>query len=225
METLVFLAVPLGGLAFLGALGAVVWLLVHHAQQARKREIAFHHHWASHHGFHYWPEEPSALAVSALPPLSSGHSRQARNVFRGRYKGAHLHCFEIRYQTGSGDNESTHHFQVVAISLPATRPALDIGHENFLTKRFAKDIEFENREFNDRFKIQSLSARFAYDVIHARTMEWMLTDWRAWSYHWRFEGPWLMTYRSGRLDLNEVFPYADFLHEVLDRVPKHVWTD
>ncbi|MCD0442646.1 hypothetical protein LO763_03280 [Glycomyces sp. A-F 0318] len=225
MELIPFVVAPLGALTCVGAVVAVVVVAVHHTRQARRRQMAAYHHWAVRHGFHYWPEEPSALAISAQAPLAGGHGRQALDVFRGKYKGAHLHCFELRYQTGSGDSQSTHYFQVVAISLPATRPLLDIGHENFLSKRFDKDIEFENQAFNDRFKILSPSPRYAYDVIHARTMEWMLTDWRAWSYHWRFEGPWLMTFRSGRLNLNEVFFYADFLHEVLDRVPDHVWKD
>ncbi len=42
---------------------------------------------------------------------------------------------------------------MVAISLPATRPLLDIAHENSLSRRFDKDIEFENRAFNDKFWI------------------------------------------------------------------------
>ncbi|SDD32712.1 hypothetical protein [Glycomyces harbinensis] len=225
MDPLGFLVVQLGGLLFFGGLGVLIWLLVYSSILKRRRQIAGYHHWAGQHGFHYWPFEHSVLAISARPPLTNGSSRQAADVFRGEYRGAHLHFFELRYTTDNGNSQSTDYFQVVAISLPATRPLLDIRQESFMSKRFEKDIQFENQAFNDRFRIQSPSARFAYDVIHARMMEWMLSDWRAWSYAWRFEGPWLMTYRPGRLRLDEVFGYADFLHEARKRVPEHVWSD
>lgn len=217
-----FLLVPV---LCLGVLGGVIAVAVHFSRKSRQRRIDQCAAWAAHHRFHYWPEEPSALAISKHSPFATGHARQAIDVFRGTYRDAHLHFFQYRFKTGSGDNESTHDYQVVAISLPAMRPLLDIAHENSLSRRFDKDIEFENRAFNDKFRIASHSPRFAYDVIHPRTMEWMLADPRAHTLRWRFEGSWLMTFRKGAVNPHEAFYYADFLHQVLAQVPNHVWSE
>ena len=35
-------------------------------------------------------------------------------------------------------------------------------------------VRFESEEFNDRFKIKTNSPKFTYDVIHPRTMEFMM---------------------------------------------------
>lgn len=217
-------AVVIGGLVFAGAVGGAVWLM-HHAAQMRTRKIAEYHLWASQHGFQYWPHDPSALAISSRSPLSNGNGRQALDVFRGRYRDAHLHCFEVRYHTSSTDSTTTYYHQVVAISLPALRPLLDVRHQNFLTRRFDKGVDFGDPVFGERFRIESPSAPFARDVLHPAMREWMLADWRAAAFNWRFEGSWLMAYRSGHLDLRQVFACADFLHEVLERVPEHVWSD
>jgi hypothetical protein len=204
--------------------GLITWAILH-SRRVRQRRIAYCLGWAAHHGFHYVPSDPSMLAISRQPPFTTGSGREALDVFRGTFKGVHLHCFQYRYRTSDGENTTTHDYQVVAISLPAMRPLLDIAHENSLTRRFSKDLEFENQAFNDRFKVASPSPRFAHDVIHPRTMEWMLADPRTRLLRWRFEGAWLMTFRPGPIKPDEVFYYADFLHQVLAQVPKHVWTE
>lgn len=207
-----------------GSLVAVMVLIFYVQRRARQARIRYCQGWAAHHGFQYWPEDLSVLGMSSQAPFSVGHSRTAMDVFRGKYRGLHLHFFHYRYRTGSGKNQRTHDWQVVAVSLPAARPLLDIDHENFLSKRLGKDIDFENQAFNDRYRVISASPRFAYDVIHPRTMEWMLSDYRALANRWRFEGPWLMTMRSGALDLDHVMHFADFLVDVRSQVPDHVWT-
>ena len=195
------------------------------AWRARQKKIAMYRAWAAQYGFHYEPSDNSVVGLSTEDPFNNGHSRKGIDVFRGMYKNTHIVFFQYQYSTGSGKERKTFNHQVVAIGLPTQRPLLDISQENFLTKRFAKDIDFENQAFNDIFRIKSPNRRFAYDVIHARTMEWMLADQRCRSYSWRFEGPWLMTHRTGALKLEEVFFYADFLIDIYAQVPRHVWSN
>jgi hypothetical protein len=204
--------------------GLITWAILH-TRRVRQRRLAYCAGWAAHHGFHYLPYDPAALAISRQPPFTYGSGREAIDVFRGTFRDVHLHAFQYRYRTSDGQNTSTHDYQVVAISLPAMRPLLDVSHENSMSRRFDKDLQFENQAFNDRFKIASPSSRFAYDIIHPRTMEWMLADPRAHVIRWRFEGAWLMTFRPGALKPDEIFYYAEFLHQVLAQVPKHVWTE
>ena len=202
-------------------MGGVFWF----AWRMRQKKIAAYRAWAAQYGFHYEPRDDSVTAFSSEDPFNIGRARQGIDVFRGRYKNMHIVFFQYNYTTGSGKNSQTHSNQVVAIGLPAARPLLDISQENAFSKRFQKDIDFENQRFNDTFRVKSPNRRFAFDVIHARTMEWMLADQRAMSYSWRFEGPWLMTFRSGPLKLEEVFFYADFLIDVYSQVPRHVWSN
>ena len=201
----------------------VVAAIAYFAWRARQKKIAAYRAWAAQYGYHYEPRDDSVTGLSSEEPFNIGRSRQGIDVFRGVYRNTHLLFFHYKYTTGSGKNSKTFHHQVVAIGLPQPRPLLDISQENFLSKRFSKDIDFENQRFNDTFRIKSPNRRFAFDVIHARTMEWMLADQRCHSYRWRFEGPWLMTFRPGQLKLEEVFFYADFLIDVYSQVPRHVW--
>ncbi|HEU5129502.1 MAG TPA: hypothetical protein VFU12_16080 [Glycomyces sp.] len=204
---------------------ALAGVLAYFAWRARQKKIAAYRAWAAQYGFHYEPRDDSVVGLSSEDPFGIGRARQGLDVFRGRYKNLHIVFFQYNYTTGSGKSSKTHPNQIVAIGLPAARPLLDISRENGFTKRFQKDIDFENQLFNDTFKVKSPNRRFAFDVIHARTMEWMLADQRAMSYPWRFEGPWLMTYRPGELKLEEVFFYADFLIDVYAQVPRHVWSN
>ncbi|MEU5153367.1 hypothetical protein [Glycomyces sp. NPDC021274] len=219
------LYVSLFSLVCLGIPGTAIALAIYYSHRQRQRHIAALAAWAAHHGFQYWPQDQSALGLSRQPPFTTGSGHEALDVLRGTFRGTHLHCFRLRYHVSSGESDTTHDYQVVAISLPAMRPLLDIAHETALSRRFDKDIAFENRAFNDKFRIMSPSPRYAHDVIHPRTMEWMLADPRAHTIRWRFEGAWLMTFRPGRLDPASIFYYAEFLHQVLDQVPAHVWSD
>ncbi|MQM24963.1 type III secretion system chaperone family protein [Glycomyces albidus] len=215
----------LAPLTCLALIGTAIGLAVYFSRRSRNARIARCQAWAAHHGFQYRPADDSVLRISARPPFTAGHGRSGVDVFRGVHRGVHLHCFEYRYRTSDGENETTHYFQVVAVGLPAMRPYLEIGREGLLPKSLGKDIDFENHAFNERFRVVSANPRFAHDVIHPRTMEWMLADPRAQSYRWRFEGSWLMTFRKGRLNLDELLPVADFLCDVLAQIPKHVWAD
>ncbi|GAB3999652.1 hypothetical protein GCM10029992_29070 [Glycomyces albus] len=206
-------------IAVVMAVGGVI------AYRIRQKKIAAYRAWAAHYGYHYEPSDNSVVDLSTDEPFGQGRSRRGIDVFRGRHKNLHLVFFQYNYTTGSGKNSQTHSYQVVAIGLPTQRPLLDISQENAFSKRFQKDIDFENQMFNDKFRIKSPNPRFAYDVIHPRTMEWMLADQRAQAYRWRFEGPWLMTFRPGGLNLQEVFFYADFLIDVYAQVPRHVWSN
>jgi hypothetical protein len=205
-------------------LAAAAFLVIGYiGYRIRQKRIAAYRAWAAQHGFHYAPHDYSVSALSSTEPFGTGRNRRGVDVFRGVYRGKHIVFFEYQYMTGSGKNSTQHRYQVIAIDLPAPRPMLDIGHENFFSRRFGNDIDFENQAFNDVFKVNAENRRFAFDVIHPRTMEWMLADQRARTYRWRFDGQWPMTFREGALNLGEVFFYADFLIDVYAQVPRHVW--
>ncbi|GAB3999655.1 hypothetical protein GCM10029992_29080 [Glycomyces albus] len=213
------------GPLILGVCGLLVAIGFYVAWRVREAKIAANRAWAARHGFSYRPSDPSVASVSSAEPFGTGWSRRGVDVYRGKYRNFHIMFFQYDYAPTVGKGTEVVSHQVVALVLPTVRPLLDIGHEGFWSKRFGDGVDFENQAFNDRFKIRSDNRRFAFDVINARTMEWMLADQRAQAYRWRFEGPWLMTFRPGGLKLEEVFFYADFLIDVYAQVPRHVWAN
>ncbi|WP_025272171.1 hypothetical protein [Haloglycomyces albus] len=205
----IIIAVPL--------IGLMVWL--------RKKKVREYRAWAAQNGFHYEPRDDTVAELSTGEPFQEGSSRMGMDVFRGQYRGMHVMFFHYQYTTGFGKDRESHPFQVAAIGLPAPRPRLDIGHEGWWSRRFTADIDFENQAFNNHYKINCDSRRFAFDIIHPRTMEWMLSDPRALHNEWRFEGQWLLTWRAGGLNFEDVFLYLDFLIDIYSQVPRFVWAN
>ncbi|MFA5206671.1 MAG: hypothetical protein WC708_19905 [Lentisphaeria bacterium] len=116
----------------------------------------------------------------AFAALARGHSRGAANVFNGARHGRPVVCFDYRYKTGSGKNESTHSFSAALISMGWVFPHLLVRPENFLDKvaEFVgmDDIDFESAEFSRKFFVKSDNRKFAFDLFHARAMEYLLAQ-------------------------------------------------
>ncbi|WP_067537849.1 hypothetical protein [Nocardia crassostreae] len=133
---------------------------------------------------------------------------------------------EYRYTTKNDKSTVVHHWQFVALAMPAPRPWLSVSRDTgsgLFSRRGRKGLLLESQEFNERFRIDTGSERFAYDVLNPRTMEWLLADIRANTVGFRFEGQWAITVRAGRLRPEEVLFYADFLNDVIGLVPDFVW--
>lgn len=107
-----------------------------------------------------------------------GHSRRARHVLYGRFQGRDIKCFDYQYTVGSGDDSRTYHMTCLIIKPPIPFRQLEIRPESFSDKvgEFfgADDIDFESDEFSRKFHVKCSDPKFAYDVIHARTMQFML---------------------------------------------------
>lgn len=211
----------------MGIFVAVSLLAIPFIRRTNKKREAEDRRFAAHHRLSYQPVDETLAGLSWHKPFGVGRSRKGHRVFRGIYRNRHLVFGEYYYETGSSQGSTEHVYQVVAVSTPTSRPFLDITQETagskFLAMLGSRDLQLESQAFNDRFKIDTDSERFAYDVLSPRNMEWLLADVRANMYHYRFEGQWLMTMRSGGLVKKEVFFYADFLNDLVDIVPDFVW--
>ncbi|MFG3339704.1 hypothetical protein [Glycomyces sp. NPDC048151] len=179
--------------------------------------------WGKQHGFRYGRGEGALANFSAAEPWGRGKRREGAHVLRGEHRGEPVLLFEYRHM-GSGDSKEVFNYQVAAVPLPVSVPLLDIGQETGRTRRFGDDIDFENQAFNDKFRIESADRRFAFDVVHARTMEWMLADPRASAMPWRFEGKWLMTFEKKKLDPADALRRADFLLDARAQAPAYLWS-
>ena len=166
--------------------GPLIYLAYRSNKQRRAALLA----WAASRGWATIAPPPGLARRWSGRPFGSGSSRRAGNVLTGQFGGRHGISFDYQYTTGSGKNRTTHEFHVVALSLPAPLPSLQLTPEHFgtaIARVFGgQDIEFESEDFNNAWRVQAASPRFAYDVVHARLMELLL---RPDARSMRLEGP------------------------------------
>lgn len=114
-----------------------------------------------------------------------GRRRAAYNTLSGRFEIGERNCWlkmgDYRYTIQHGKSSTTHNFSYLILSLPYQRvPTLSIRREGVLDRIAGvvgfDDIDFESAEFSKRFYVKSSDKKFAYDVIHPRTMEFLLSS-------------------------------------------------
>jgi hypothetical protein len=159
-----------------GALVAAIVIIA--AIQAAKRRQAWQA-LADRLGCSFSADDPFDIPSSYPQSLfNKGRAQKAYNVLSGQIKGAELSCFEYRYTEGSGKNRHTHHFTCLMLMAPIPFQPLFIRPESFFDRigEFfgLDDIDFESDEFSRRFFVTCPDKKFAYDIIHSRTMELLL---------------------------------------------------
>lgn len=116
-----------------------------------------------------------------------GHSRSAFNLMTGRMGGDGPECalgeFRFKETHGSGKNRRTvtYTFGFVILSIGGQgAPDVLIRREHLLDKVAGffgfDDIDFESVEFSRKFMVKCADKRFAYDLIDAQMMEFLLAD-------------------------------------------------
>ncbi len=160
-------------IAALGVLGVFLW----RKEQAR---LAALREWAAGRGWSLdrdrskgWEKRFPGLKV-----LDRGHSRSGGNVIAGQAGGRPTTLLDYRYTTGHGKNQHTHRIGMVILNCGFPVIPLHIRREHAFDKvgEFlgADDIDFESAEFSRRFFVKSSDRKWAYDVIHVQTMEYLL---------------------------------------------------
>ena len=168
-------------------------------------------------------------AISRFGLTTAGFGHRTEQVVRGDNGGLPVeglvHRWKTRRTETSTDSQgrrttrtvTEHHDEAVAgVWLPFPFPQLSIdggwGGER---------VRFESEEFNQRFKVRTASPKLAYDVIHPRTMEFLMA---AEPPGIQMEGN-LMRFLVSSHDTETLGYCADFAHDFLARVPGFVWED
>lgn len=166
----------------------VVLFVSYLASQQRKRDLAA---FAAAWGFTWDDEDPFDIPhrCEAFAAIDRGRGRRAYNVFHGERSGRGVLCFDYRYTTQSGKSQTTHRLSAAWIELGLSFPFLLIRPESLIDKVGElvglDDIDFESAEFSRKFFVKSEDRKFAYDVFHARAMEFMLAQPRLFSLEFR----------------------------------------
>jgi len=117
--------------------------------------------------------------------LQRGDDRYAYNIMSGAWDGQNLLAVDYHYKTettnSKGEQQSSHHhFSAVIVRSPVPLRPLFIRPEGVFDKitEFMgfDDIDFESAEFSRKFYVKAPDRKWAYDVIHQRTMEFLLSQ-------------------------------------------------
>ena len=169
--------------------------------------------------------DDTLIARYNLTRAGFGHTTE--KVIRGSNDGLPIEAFIHRWKTertetytdSEGRSQTRtvtedHSEIVTAVRMPFTLPMLSVGGG-----WGGKKIRFESEEFNDRFTVRTDDAKFASDVIHPRTMEFLIA---AEPPAFRIEGD-VMRFSVDKHDTQLIGFCADFAHEFFSRVPSFVW--
>lgn len=188
--------------------------------------------WARDNGWSY-TEHPGRMVDRFVgTPFGQGFGRTARHLLTTTMGGRPVVAFEYSYKERSGSGKDartvTLTFTVTATTLPVARPTLQVTHEQPGTSPLGgtaglDELLLGSKEFDRTFRINADDQKFAHDVLHPRTMEWMLSDQRARELAFRFERSDVLTWEEGRLNPQRAAWAATYLLDLVDRVPQAVW--
>jgi len=203
---------------------AVIGLLAFGLWRSAKRRKALAA-WASRKGLTFRPERDGGFdeRYRAFGCLRRGHGRFAHNVAEGDWSGRRVVAFDYRYVTGSGKNRQTHRFSAVVLRSDVRLRPLRIRSENVLdrvTEFFGiDDIDFESAEFSRAFHVKAADKRWAYDVLHQRTMEYLLEMPR---FSIQFDDRSAIAWRNRRFSVETFESAIGVVEGILDRLPEYV---
>jgi len=206
----------------------IVMAVIGHAQaQKRRKDLAA---WAAAHGLGFSPDKVWGVddRFPGFEALRRGDNRYAHNILSGHRDGAEFHAFDYHYETHSRDSKGHrhthhHHFSAVILGAPVPLQPLAIRPEGFFDRVGAffgyEDINFESAEFSRRFHVSAPDRRWAYDVLHARTIEFLLASP---AYTIDMEPSHVLAWRNAVFPPDEFETAARVVEGLLARLPDYV---
>lgn len=160
----------------------IIWKAIEHRRRSarRGRILALAHR----SGLDYSRYDTGNLGWLPFRFLAQGDERGIENVLHGTRDSTPVWVFDYWYidrdQDAEGHtNEHTYRFTCARVDVPGMRfPKTRIAPETALSRLAdavgMRDLQFESDEFNRAFQIQSADRKFAYDLVDARMMRWLL---------------------------------------------------
>jgi hypothetical protein len=207
----------------------VVVVVVAYRLKAKRREALAT--FALRYGLDYHADDPFGLVDWPFRLFTLGEGRGCENVLDGRWQGLPVKAADYWYYTESSDaqghrSKSYHYFSVAVAEVGADMPPVTIERETVLTRLGGHiglhDIEFESERFNRRFRVRAGDREFAFRLVDARMMQWLL----AMGEGFGFEvcGPKILVH-SRRRKPDDLVPLFGVAKGFNDHVPRLVWTE
>jgi hypothetical protein len=220
MEILIFVLIAL-------AVGAgLVYGFVQ--KQKRREALAM---FALQNKLEYSRVDPFGLADSDFHLFRLGDGRGCENVVWGDWHGLAIKAADYWYYTETSDSHGRksrtyHRFSVVLTDLPAFLPRVSVEKESLLSQMANAlsfhDLQFESEEFNRLFQIRAADREFAYKLIDARMIRWLLSTRGVFGFE--VSGPGLLVW-CGRVRPTELIPLVGSAALFRDHIPRLVWNE
>jgi hypothetical protein len=194
---------------------------------------------AAQHGLHGFPEDPFGLDRLGMPLFGEGDQVTFANVLLGEWQGLPFKAAELTTYTKSVNSkgqtvmvkQDEYSVLVAELDLRVWMPWVVLTPENLRTKAKSalgvRDIQFESGAFNDRFYVRAEDRRFAFQLIDARMMEYLLSTKDAYL-RYEVRGSRLLVAHPREHDgviLKDVFPLFAVASAVAERIPRVVWSE
>jgi len=211
----------------------VIGIIYAQAQAKKRREDLARI--ATEINMRYDANDPFDIAnrYEKLSTLNHGHNRSANNVIHGKVGDRPVKVFDFIYHTTETSTDSqghtttsevAHYFSAAIFDMDVFFPALLIRPEGFLDKIAAAigfdDIDFESAEFSSKFYVKSDDKKFAYDIVHARMMEFLLEN-PGWII--QLEARSAVATSGGTFSPDQFAQAIDFVDAFLKQVPEFLW--
>lgn len=175
----------------------------------------------------YWIGVDDSL-LQTTPVTRSGHAHKTSEVVRGRDGDgppfvAFNHHWETTRTESYTDSEGrsqtrtvteNHSQALLGFQLPTRMPPLQVG-----PRGFGGGISFESGAFNEQFAVHAQDAKYAYDVIHPRQMEYLMANP---GMPFAFVDDWAW-FAVGVHSQPTIAYSSVFLRGFLARIPRFVW--
>lgn len=194
----------------------------HQVQRAQGRPGFY-----GHPDWRFAAGDPGVLA--RYPVTTSGYGHEVTDAITGLRDGIRLDAFTHKWKTDRTetytDSEGRTHTRTVTdhhsepvcgFTLPFELPGTSVNG-----RRLGERVAFESDDFNRAFKVRAVDPKFASDVVHPRTMEWLLaTGPRGWTVSGQ-----VVMFEVEDHDLLIVDACEATLRSWLGRIPRFVWAD
>jgi len=181
--------------------------------------------WAARNALRFTPDRLPDMVFPylAIKFLNEGDGRYACNLMDGTWAGRSFRAFDYHYSTGSGRSRKVHDLSVVVLKSRVPLQPLLIRKEG-ITDRLAgflgfDEIKFESAEFSRAFHVSSPDRKWAYDVLHPRAMEFLLSMPR---FQIQFDIKAVVVHRDTRFNARDFEDAAKVAQGLLDGLPEYV---
>jgi hypothetical protein len=182
--------------------------------------------WAERRGWRYQAFAPRER-LRGFAIFSQGFMSVAVNLISGTHRGHRVKAFSYRTTSGGGSKSELHRYEVVAVALGTRVPMLQL-HPLPWWRRLLRlggdhsDLRTGHPVFDARFRVETRDPEFARAVLGGGVVEWLASDRRAAAQPLRFSDDELLTWRSGWLSPDRALEAADFLIDLVERIPAEV---
>lgn len=193
-----------------------------------KRREAFRI-FARRHGFQYAEGDPFELLGWPFDLFRRGDGRGIENTLWGNWKDQPMQAFDYWYYTESTNSKgqrsrSYRRFSCALVEVPAAFHHLVVAREGIFSRLADHlgfdDIEFESPEFNRRYNVKAADRKFAYELLDARMLEWLVEFDQGLSFE--ILGNRILAYGS-KADPAALLPLVGTASMFRDHIPRVAW--